>query len=486
MLYGHFLEHFDRQIYGGVFDPGSPLADEDGFRTDVLEALRSIKPPIIRWPGGCFVSAYDWHLGVGKERTPNYDKAWRVEEPNTFGTDEFIKLCRKIGCEPYICTNGGTGTSEDMSNWVEYCNLESMGRFAKERIGNGYAEPHHVKFWSIGNENWGMHEIGQKEPDEWGRYVRESAKMMLRVDPTLELSAAALSDWEWNLELLKYAGTYLDWISIHGYWEGAADGVSFSDYNTMMLRTGEDLHLSIDKVRAHLTAMGLEKKIKIAYDEWNLRGWYHPYVIDMWNREDKRHEDKDFYNHIIHERSKSDLNSTYTMTDAVFSACFLNTCLRNCDLVQMACFSPVVNTRGAIHVHKDGIVLRPSYFVFALYTKLMKDAVLNTWNEDMPTITGTLNGNVRTVDTLDVVVTKGENGYAISAINKDSENVHSLQLRMLDDAVTEMRIHTLNGPAPDSYNDIGRTEVGITASEWIPCPEEIQLPPHSVNIIELR
>ncbi|MBR5618331.1 MAG: alpha-N-arabinofuranosidase, partial [Clostridia bacterium] len=109
MLYGHFLEHFHRQIYAGVFDPSSPLADEDGFRQDVLDALRRIRTPIIRWPGGCFVSAYNWKYGVGKDRVPVYDKAWRVEEPNRFGTDEFIKLCRKIGCEPYICTNAGTG-----------------------------------------------------------------------------------------------------------------------------------------------------------------------------------------------------------------------------------------------------------------------------------------------------------------------------------------------------------------------------------------
>ena len=151
MLYGHFLEHFQRQIYGGVYDPESPFADEDGFRTDVLEALRRIKPPIIRWPGGCFVSAYDWHLGVGKERIPNFDKAWRVEEPNTFGTDEFVKLCRKLGCEPYICTNAGTGTAEEMSDWIEYCNLDHEGEYARMRIENGFAEPHNVKFWSVGN-----------------------------------------------------------------------------------------------------------------------------------------------------------------------------------------------------------------------------------------------------------------------------------------------------------------------------------------------
>lgn len=490
MLYGHFLEHFHRQIYGGVYDPASPFADEDGFRTDVIDALRRIKTPIIRWPGGCFVSAYDWHYGVGKDRIPTFNKAWRVEESNEFGTDEFVKLCRKIGCEPYICTNAGTGTAEQMSNWVEYCNLKNMGIFAKERIANGCEEPHNVKFWSIGNENWGAHEIGEKTKEEWARLVQESAKMMLRVDPTLQLSAAAHTfdddNRDWNLHLLKASGGYLDWVSIHSYWTWAPDGVTFPDYSGIILRTGEELHRPIDIVRGHLTVMGLEKKIKIAYDEWNLRCWYHPYVMDTWERDNKRNEDEAFYNHLISERDKSDINSTYTMADAVFSGCFLNTCLRNCDLVQMACFSPAVNTRGAIYVHKDGIVLRPTYFVFDLYANLLKDTVLDIWTENVPRMSGELEGKEKTVDLVDAVVTWGDGVYAIAAVNKDPAASQTVELRMLDDTVSEMRVHILNGPAPDSYNDVGRTEVGVTVSDWMPYTGSISLQPHSVNVIELR
>ena len=136
MIYGHFIEHFHRQIYGGIYDPSSRFADEDGFRTDVLDAMRNIKVPILRWPGGCFVSSYNWKKGVGKNRVAYFDKSWRVEEPNTFGTDEYVKLCRKIGCEPYICTNAGTGTAEEMSDWVEYCNLENI----EEKIAQFWAE----------------------------------------------------------------------------------------------------------------------------------------------------------------------------------------------------------------------------------------------------------------------------------------------------------------------------------------------------------
>ena len=151
MLYGHFIEHFHRQIYDGIYDPQNPLSDADGFREDIMDAMRKIRIPILRWPGGCFVSSYHWKKAVGPERTPFFDKAWRVEDPNTFGTDEYIRLCRKLSCEPYICTNAGTGTPEEMSDWVEYCNLDHEGSYAKQRIANGYKTPHKVKYRSIGN-----------------------------------------------------------------------------------------------------------------------------------------------------------------------------------------------------------------------------------------------------------------------------------------------------------------------------------------------
>lgn len=487
MLYGHFLEHFHRQVYGGVFDPTSKFADEDGFRKDVLDAMKKIKTPIIRWPGGCYVSAYDWHYGVGKKRIPTYDKAWRVEESNEFGTDEFVKLCRKLDCIPYICTNAGTGTAEDMSNWVEYCNVKNMGIYAKERIENGYPEPHGIKFWSIGNENWGGHEIGAKDAEEWGKLVRESAKMMLRVDPTLELSAAALPDLNWNTHLLRDAGAYLDWVSIHEYWDFSPDGLTYIDYDTAMLRSGEDISSMIDRVRAHLTAFGLQKRVKIAFDEWNLRGWYHPNVMDIWYREGKRHEDEEFYkNSVIGERNKNDLNSTYTMADALFSASFLNICLRNCDIVKMACFSPIVNTRGAIFTYEDGIVLRPQYFIFELYSNLLKENVLDIWTKDTPQITGNDRGRVKTVDALDIVVTADDEGYAIAAVNKNKEEAVTVDLRMLDGDAKLMRISSVSGPSPDSYNDVDRTEVGITYGEWAEYKPSITVPAHTACVIEIK
>lgn len=476
MIYGHFIEHFHRQIYGGIYDPDSPLADESGFRKDVLEALRKIQVPILRWPGGCFVSSYHWQDGVGPHRTPSFDKAWRVEEPNTFGTDEYIALCRKIGCEPYICTNAGTGTAEEMSDWVEYCNLEKEGKYARQRIENGFPAPHKVKYWSIGNENYGAWEIGAKSPEEWGRLTEESAKMMKHVDPTIQLSAAALSDVDWNVNLLKHCGKFLDWISIHEYWDHIHETNACSDYATVMSFT-EDIDHAIREVRGLLCAMKLEKKIKIAFDEWNLRGWYHPGVHSV-----QQALTKEEY---LLPRDKNDINSQYTMADAVFSACFLNALNRNCDIVGMANFAPVVNTRGCIFTHPEGLVLRTTYHVFDLYVNGLGDIVLDSWSEDI----NKLELEHGYTDMVDCVATKWSDrpGMAISAVNKSPEEAQTLSL-YCGQEFAEYRISSLSGIGPDSYNDIHHEDAVICHGEWLPYTDGqlLSLPPHSVNIIQLR
>lgn len=478
MIYGHFAEHFHRDIYGGLYDPGHPLADEDGFRTDVLDAMRKIKVPILRWPGGCFVSAYHWQDGVGKDRTPSFDKAWRVEEPNTFGTDEYVKLCRKVGCEPYICTNAGTGSAEEMSDWVEYCNLPSVGKFARMRIANGYKEPHNVRFWSVGNENWGAHEIGAKDIGEWGSLVRESAKMMRRVDPDLQLSAAALAkNLEWTYDLLKKCGDYLDWISIHEYWDRLWNENNLSDYDTCMAFTA-DLSATVRKARGILEALGLEKRIRIAVDEWNLRGWHHPNVHTK-----RQASDPEKY---LTPRNENDDNSAYTMADAVFSACYLNTILRNADIVGMANFAPIVNVRGCIYCDEKGVVLRSTYHVFDLYVNVMGERVIDLWSEDVPRASGTTNLGERVeYDDLDCVAALREDGAITIAVVNKSRTLSRKIVLDVRGAAGKVTVHTLNGPSENSYNDHGRSEVKVTVRSLgeYKAGMEAELSPHSVSVI---
>ncbi|MGI6725824.1 MAG: alpha-L-arabinofuranosidase C-terminal domain-containing protein [Christensenellales bacterium] len=481
MIYGHFIEHFHRQIYGGVFDPSSPFADSEGLRTDVLDAMRKIKVPILRWPGGCFVSSYNWKKGVGPSRAPVFDKAWRVEDPNTFGTDEYVAMCRKLGCEPYICTNAGTGTPEEMSDWLEYCNLDHEGEFARWRIANGYREPYKVKYWSIGNENYGAWELGAKAVGEWGRFALESAKLMKHVDPDIELSAAALADVHWNVDLLSHCGRHLDWISIHKYWDRLNEVNAFADYEQSMAYTN-DLDTDINKVRGLLTAMGLEKRIKIAYDEWNLRGWHHPKVLNGRTREE-----------YLLPRDKNDHNPDYTMADAVFSACFLNTLNRNCDIVGMANFAPVVNTRGCIFTHEDGMVLRSTYHIFDLYVNYVGDEILDGWMDERETMSVVgKNGQLDEVSVLDVLPTRmSETGMlCVAAVNKHALESRALSIAMEGAArAKEYRLITVNGESTESYNDIGVEQVRLTRGEWKPVTGNVlnvTLQPHSANVIQLK
>ncbi len=500
MIYGHFIEHFHRQIYGGVYDPGNPLSDEEGLRTDVLDAMRRIKVPILRWPGGCFVSSYHWKDAVGKQRRPFFDKAWRVEDPNTFGTDEYVDMCRKIGCAPYICTNAGTGTAEEMSDWLEYCNLENEGMYAKWRIENGHEAPHNVKYWSIGNENYGKWEIGAKSSQEWGRLVLEAAKMMKHVDPTAELSAAALSDVEWNVGLLTMAGEFLDWISVHAYWDALHQVNNYADYEACMAYTGQ-IPNTVDRVRGLLTAMGLEGKIKIAFDEWNLRGWHHPNAHTVYQGITKEE--------YLLPRDENDDNTRYTMADAVFAACFLNMCARNCDIVGMANFAPIVNTRGCIFTHQDGIVLRSTYHVFDLYVNYLGSSLLDSWTEGQETMqVRAKTGDLKEVPAADILPTwrAEDNTVAIAVVNKSADKELTVCLQDVapllrsaqrggqaqekaasSDAELEYRIITVNGDSTESYNDKGHEGVTLQEGSWQAVTDGLYtVDAHSVNVIQIR
>jgi alpha-N-arabinofuranosidase len=478
MIYGQFLEHFHRQIYGGVYEPGSPLSDGAGFRTDVLDALRKIQTPVIRWPGGCFVSSYDWKRGVGPRREPVFDKAWRVEEPNTFGTDEFYALSKALDSEMYICGNAGTGTMEEMSDWLEYTNLESEGRFARWRIENGFEKPFGVKYFSVGNENYGHWELGAKERFEWARLVAETAKLLKRVDPTVQLSAAALPDPEWNLELIKRAGPYLDWISVHEYWDAIHTTNALASYEQAMAYT-EKLDDSIRRVEGILAATGYLGKISIAFDEWNLRGWYHPNSHEV-----RLPSDKALY---IDPRDKNDDNSSYTMADTVFTACFLNALLRHAETVRMANYAPAVNTRGLIYTHKGGIVLRGTYHVFDLFVNQMGDRVVDLWAKDAPKMRAVAkDGREVLVDALDAVATLRPDGaVAVSLVNKRADGAAEVSLELASDT-GELTLYTIAADSVSAYNDVDASDrVRIASSKPARSNGSValSLPPHSVSVL---
>lgn len=472
MIFGQFIEHFHRQVYGGIFEPGSPLSDENGFRKDVIEAMKELKVPIVRWPGGCFVSAYHWLDGTGPDRQPAYDKAWHVEDPNTFGTAEFVFWCRKIGAEPYICTNAGTGTPEEMSDWVEYCNL-NIGRYGRLRKKHGYDQPFNVKYWSIGNENWGGHEMGAKTVEEWGPLVRESGKLMLNTDPSIKLFAAALPDENWTFPLLEKAGYLLDYVSIHGYWDWIQQHDNPAPYLDCMMRTA---HPEQDILRTIniLERTGNRDRVKIAFDEWNLRGWHHP------GHGNPKGVD-------IKARDRNDVNKTYTMADALFSACFLNSCLRHCEDVTMACFSPIINTRGALYVHPKGIVKRTTFHVFKLYSdELEKNFLPVEFESELLTHRG------QSTPKLDLVLTcnDAKDKFVLAVVNKDPEKAVELSLdfeNLIGTNPKEIEAVVLSGGSPDDYNDIDR-ENSVVPEEKILKYEngKVSIPAHTLAFLRLK
>ena len=485
-IFGHFLEHFHRQIYGGIFDPGNARSDENGFRTDVIEALRRIRTPVVRWPGGCFVSAYHWKDGVGTERTPAFDKAWRVEEPHTFGTDEFVRYCRALEAEPFICTNAGSGTPEEMSDWVEYCNLANEGRWARRRIANGHRQPHNVRYWSIGNENYLPSEIGAKRTFEWGDYVRESAKMMKRVDPSIELSAAGVNDLDWNIELLRRAGKYLDWISIHGYWDMLhtvhRDPAPYEQCMVYSTRIGE----RIDAIRYILGALGYLGRIRVAFDEWNLRGWHHPAVDTGLTSEE-----------YLLPRDRNDDNATYTTADAVFSACFLNECLRNADLIGMANFAPVVSTRGAIFTHPEGIVLRSTFHVFEQYSSRLGETVVDSWSPEIPSFR--VDGwdgaaDIPVIDAVATVHSAAATGdrrtVSMAIVNRHPAETVNVEIRAPGRTLEFVGASAITAASKDSFNDIDHPDdVTARSVESMQSDRDrtvsVGLAPHSVTVVDM-
>lgn len=476
MLFGGFLEHFANQVYGGIFDPGSPLSDAKGFRKDVIAALGELKVPIIRWPGGCFVSGYHWEGGVGRQRKPADDMAWGVIEPNTFGTDEFVEFCRQAGCEPYICNNAGNGTVEEMRNWVEYCNGTS-GQYAEMRRAAGYDKPRDVRIWSIGNENWGQHEIGYKPIEQWAPLVREAARAMKAADPTLQLSAAALPSREWTLPLLKTAGQYLDYISIHNYWLPLWGKNDIPDYLTCILLS-EEPEKTIAGFLGVLDESGHRGRIKIAYDEWNLRGWHHP----GFPRKEVQNYNDPAVKELVAAREKNLIASQYTLADALFAASFLNACLRHAEDVGMANVAPLVNTRGPLFVHPKGIVRRTHFHALVMYANGLEARVGRAEVK-----ADRLSKGDRSVAVVDAVATTDAAGrnWAIALVNRHPDKDAACTVRLKDRLLDgRYEATVLAGDSAEAYNDIEHPDRVVPVKTTVRFEKGVViLPPHSLTIV---
>nr|GAT43897.1 glycoside hydrolase family 51 protein [Mycena chlorophos] len=358
-IYGGFTEHMGRCIYGGIYDDPDnkarpELLDERGFRKDVLEALKELRVPVVRYPGGNFVSAYRWQDGIGPKhlRPRRPELAWLNEESNQFGTDEFIEWCRELGAEPFICLNMGTGTLQDALAWLEYCNSSANTYYANLRRQNGHSEPYGVKYWALGNEMWGPWQIGQMSAEDYAKTAFQWAKALRLLDPSIKLVSCGNNGvTDWDRVVLRTLAPVVDYHSLHRY--TGRKGVH--DINVMGPPAAEKgIEITKSLIDLALIEHGLSKELTICFDEWN-----------MWDP-----------NGIPGEEGQE---QPYDLSDALAVASWLNIFVRNADIVKMANIAQSVNVLSPIITSPSGLYKQTIYHPLKLFATFMHGTSLDVF-----------------------------------------------------------------------------------------------------------
>ena len=353
-LFGAFVEHLGRCVYGGIFEPGHPTADARGFRQDVMALVRELAPTIMRYPGGNFVSGYNWEDGVGpvEQRPSRLDYAWLSTEPNTFGTNEFIDWCRMAGIEPMLAVNLGTRGPDEAGRMIEYCNHPGGTYLSDLRKSHGWPEPHGVKFWCLGNEMDGPWQTGAKTAEEYGRVATEAAKVMRWVDPSIELAACGSSGRNmatfgtWEDTVLSHTFDQVEWISLHTYLN------NYADDTPAFLASSDLMDDFIDEVVAIADAVAArrrsKKRIMLNFDEWN-----------VWYRTRRRTANRTRPNWPV---APPILEEIYDMQDALTFGGACISLLNHADRVRAACLAQLVNVIAPIMTETGGAAWRQTIF----------------------------------------------------------------------------------------------------------------------------
>ncbi len=471
-IYGGFIEHMGRCIYGGIYEEHSPLSYERGFRKDVLEAVRALRPAHLRYPGGNFVSGYHWRDGIGpKDQRPRRrELAWHTVEPNRFGTDEFIEYCRAVGTEPFLCVNLGTGAPEEAAAWVEYCNETADSFYANLRRANGHPEPYDVKYWGLGNEMGGFWQICAKNAEDYAKIAVEAAKMMRWIDPSIKLVAvgalAIANPLTWNLTVLDRLAGFADYIALHIY-------VGNSDYYNNVA-SPLVAQKQIDLFNATITVALADKKVpptEIAMDEWNV--WYRTFG--------------------------SELEERYNLADALVVAGFLNVMHRNCTTVTLANLAQMVNVIAPIVTSEGGMFLQTIYYPLKLYRdhclEISLDAFVNSpsyqtkiFNEMESTGEG---APLETVPYLDASATTDTTGTRLSlaVINRHMEEPIEAEVGLGGfQPKKKAVVYEINGPDVKAENSFERpNNVNIREKDFSDVSREFtySFPAHSITLMKL-
>ncbi|MFE2299166.1 alpha-N-arabinofuranosidase [Streptomyces sp. NPDC059445] len=444
-LFGSFVEHLGRCVYTGVFEPDHPAADADGLRTDVLELVRELGVTAVRYPGGNFVSGYDWEDSVGpaEERPRRLDLAWRSTETNRFGLSEFIGFVRKIGprAEPMMAVNLGTRGVAEALALQEYANHPSGTARSDLRIAHGDKDPFGVRLWCLGNEMDGPWQTGHKTAEEYGRLAAETARAMRQIDPGIELVACGSSGQgmptfaAWEAAVLAETYDLVDHISLHAYYEetdGDRDSFLASAVDTESFI--ENVIATCDHVGARLKS---EKKINLSFDEWNV--WYQsrtdPHPAEDWQEAPRLLED------------------VYTVTDAVVLGSLLVALLRHADRVAVACLAQLVNVIAPIMTEPGGPAWRQTTFhPFAQASAHGRGRVLDV-RVDSPTYETRKYGEV---DLLHATAVRAEDGsVTVFAVNRGRTEPLPLEVALARTGLTTVVEHSaLSDADPDAVNSL--------------------------------
>lgn len=344
-LYGSFIEHLGRAVYGGIYEPDHPLADEQGFRRDVIERVRALGVPVVRYPGGNFVSGFNWEDSVGPNRPKRLDLAWFTTETNEVGLHEFCDWCMKANTSPMYSINLGTRGPEQARDVVEYANHPGGSRFSDLRIQNGRREPMNIRLWCLGNEMDGPWQMGAKTAYEYGRIANESAKMMKWVDPSIELVACGSSSSEmptfgsWEYEMLSECYDNIDYVSLHRYYGNPTGDTP--GFLARAMDTDEFIRTVVSICDAVKGKKHSRKTIHLSFDEWNV--WYH-----------SSQQDKEVWKRDRWGRALPLLEDVYNFEDALLCGSILITFLRNADRVKIACLAQLVNVIAPIMTRNGG------------------------------------------------------------------------------------------------------------------------------------
>ncbi|WP_341227820.1 alpha-L-arabinofuranosidase C-terminal domain-containing protein [uncultured Arcticibacterium sp.] len=476
-IYGHFSEHLGRCIYGGLYagEENKLVPHINGMRTDVVEALKNLNIPNLRWPGGCFADTYHWKDGIGpKEDRPTIVNTWwgNVTEDNSFGSHEFMELCRQLGTEPYFSANVGSGSVQEMSEWVQYMNFSGKSPMSDLRAENGHEEPFKVKYWGIGNETWGCggNMTAEYYADLYKRYATyvntswDSKEKLFRI-----ASGASDDDYHWTEVMMRdIPHKMLEGIGVHHYsvidWADKGSATEFDEnmYFTTMSRAWDMERL----VQGHSTIMDKydpEKKVAMMVDEWG--GWYN----------------------VEPGTNGGFLYQQNTMRDAMIAGMTLNIFNNHADRVRMANIAQVVNVlQAVILTDEERIILTPTYHVMEMY-KIHQDAVqIPVYLKTEDYVFGD-----KKLPAISASASKDASGKVhVSVVNIDMNKSHKISLDMRGENFKDVSGRILSSPSIQDHNTFAKpnkiTPKKFNGAKLINNKMDVVVPPFSVLVLELN